>query len=311
VAVRAFGLEAGNTSRGHRFLAPQAAEIERPGRYLATLEKRSVLADPGSRMNRLLEQVETAARAAGGRVVSDPELGEIVNFMAEWPTAFAGSFERKHLDLPREVIVTALREHQRFFAVEDAAGRLLPAFVAVRGGDERGLVEVRKGNQDGLAARLGGARLYWEADPKQPPPGRGEAPSGVMWMEGLGTLREKASRLTALCDWLAARLAPAAAADARRAALLSKTDLLSEMIGSGKEYASLEGVMGAHYARRAGESEPVAAAIGEHYRPRGPADALPGSDAGAILSPAGKLAAIAGPFVAGPLPPARHAPPAR
>jgi len=302
VPVRAFGLEAGRETRGHRFLDPGAAGIERPASYLAALQKRSVLADARMRMGRLSEQIETAARAAGGRAVSDPELVEIVNFMTEWPTAFAGRFDRLHLDLPREVIVTALREHQRFFAVEDAQGALLPAFIAVRDGDERGLEQVRKGNQDVLAARLADARFYWDTDLKHPPAARIDALGGVVWMEGLGTLREKATRLETLCDLLAARLAPSAAAHARRAALLCKTDLLSEMIGSGKEYASLEGVMGAHYARRAGEPEPVAAAIAEHYRPRGPADALPATDAGAILALADKLDHVAGAFVAGKVP---------
>jgi glycyl-tRNA synthetase beta chain len=302
VPVRAFGLEAGRESRGHRFLAPGAVEIEHPERYLAALEKRSVLADSRARMARLSGQIESTARPAGGRVVPDPELVEIVNFMTEWPTAFSGTFDRRHLDLPREVIVTALREHQRFFAVEDAAGSLLPAFVAVRDGDERGLERVRKGNQDVLAARLADARFYWETDLRHPPAGQVEALSGVVWMEGLGTLREKAGRLEALCGWLSARIAPGAAADAKRAALLCKTDLLSEMIGSGKEYASLEGVMGAHYARRAGEPEAVAAAIAEHYRPRGPGDALPSTDAGVILSLADKLDHVAGAFVTGKVP---------
>ena len=121
-------------------------------------------------------------------------------------------------------------------------------------------------------------------------------------MEGLGSLREKAGRLSALAAWLAQRLAPGAAAAAERAALLCKTDLLSEMIGSGKEYASLEGVMGGHYARRAGEPEAVAAAIAEHYRPRGPADALPATDGGVLLALADKLDHVAGAFVAGKLP---------
>ncbi len=302
VPVRAFGLEAGRTSRGHRFLAPGAAEIESPRGYVRALQMHSVLADSLTRMARLSEQIESAARETGGRIVKDPELIEIVNFMVEWPTAFSGRFDRRHLDLPREVIVTALREHQRFFAVEDAAGSLLPAFVAVRDGDERGLDRVRKGNEAVLGARLEDARFYWETDLRHPPAGAVDALAGVVWMEGLGTLRDKAARLEALCEWLAQHLAPEAAMDARRAALLCKTDLLSEMIGSGKEYASLEGVMGAHYARRAGEPEAVAAAIAEHYRPRGSGDALPATQAGAILSLADKLDHIAGTFVAGKIP---------
>jgi glycyl-tRNA synthetase beta chain len=302
VAVRAFALEAGRESRGHRFLAPEPVEIAGPASYVEALEKRRVVADHRDRAARLGGQIEAAALEAGGRVVADEELAGIVNFMVEWPTAFSGRFEERYLDLPREVIVTALREHQRFFAVEDEAGRLLPAFVAVRDGDERGLDQVRKGNEDVLIARLQDARFYWQTDLKHPPAERVDALAAVVWIEGLGTLRDKAARLESLCDWLAARFAPGAAADARRAALLCKTDLLSEMIGSGKEYASLEGVMGGHYARRAGEPEAVAAAIAEHYRPRGPGDALPATEAGVVLALADKLDHVAGAFVAGKVP---------
>src|SRR5262249_251919 len=126
--------------------------------------------------------------------------------------------------------------------------------------------------------------------------------SGVVWMEGLGTLRDKAARLESLAGWLADRVAPEARAAATRAALLCKTDLLSEMIGSGKEYASLEGVMGGHYARRAHESDAVADAIAEHYRPRGAGDEPPFSAAGAVLALSDKLDHVAGAFVAGKSP---------
>ncbi len=291
--VRAFGLTAGRTSQGHRFLHPGPVEIPEASRYLATLEAAGVRADPVARQAALAERIEALAREAGGRVVSDPELLEINAYLIEWPGAFLGRFDVGYLDLPREVIVTALREHQRFFAIEDASGRLRPAFISARNGDERGLERVRKGNEDVLIARLEDARFYWETDLRQPPAARVEALAGVVWMEGLGSLRDKAARLESLTRFLAERLAPAAAADASRAALLCKTDLLSEMIGSGKEYASLEGVMGGHYARRAGEPEAVAAAIAEHYRPRGPGDALPAGEAGALLSLADKLDHVA------------------
>ena len=302
VPVRAFGVESARHSHGHRFTAREPVEIPAASRYLETLVGAGVIADPGARLKRLGEQIDKLARAAGGRPVPDDELLEINNFMLEWPSAFSGSFDQRYLDLPREVIVTALREHQRFFAVEDTEGRLLPSFIATRNGDSRGLERVRRGNQDVLVARLEDARFYWEMDLKHPPESRLEALAGVVWMEGLGSLRDKAARLESLGGWLAERLSPTHAAEVRRAALLCKTDLLSEMIGSGKEYASLEGVMGGHYARRAGESHAVATAIAEHYRPRGPADALPETDGGAILSLADKLDHVAGAFVAGKVP---------
>lgn len=302
VPVRAFQLEADRRSFGHRFLAPAAVKITGADAYVETMDSVSVIVDPAVRAARLEEQVARLAAAEAGRVVADPELIEINNFLVERPTAFTGRFDEKYLDLPREVIVTALREHQRFFAVEDAAGRLLPAFIAVRNGDDRGLDTVRKGNEDVLIARLEDARFYWETDLKQTPADRVDALAGVVWMEGLGSLREKTARLESLAAWLAAALAPEAADAAVRAARLCKTDLLSEMIGSGKEYTSLEGIMGGYYARRAGEPADVAAAIAEHYRPRGPADALPGSDAGMLLSLADKLDHVAGAFVAGKSP---------
>src|SRR5262249_7242441 len=159
----------------------------------------------------------------------DDELVDIVNYLVEWPTAVAGTFHERYLDLPREVIVTALREHQRFFAVETEAAKLKTSFLTVRNGDGVALATVRKGNEDVLVARLEDARFYWDADLKHNPSELVDKLSGVVWMEGLGTMRDKASRLEALAGWLAERLAPAAREAATRAALLCKTDLLSEM----------------------------------------------------------------------------------
>ncbi len=302
VDVRAFGLESAHHTFGHRFLHPGSVAVGEPGEYLEALRAARVIADPNERRRLVVEQVTAAAAERGGRVVADDELTDIVNHLIEWPTAITGSFHERYLDLPRAVIVTALREHQRFFAVEDASGKLLPHFLTVRNGDASGIATVRKGNEDVLVARLDDARFYWDTDVKHKPADLVEKLSGVVWMEGLGSLRDKAARLESLAGWLAERLAPAARSAATRAALLCKTDLLGEMIGSGKEYASLEGVMGGHYARRAGESEEVAAAIAEHYSPRGAGDEPPFSAAGALLSLADKLDHVAGAFVAGKSP---------
>lgn len=300
--VQAFGLTAGRASFGHRFLHPGAVEIPSPGGYLEALKKVFVIADPRARRAAIEEQVAKVAAKRGGRVVADEELVDINNFLVEWPTTLDGAFGAQYLDLPREVIVTALREHQRFHAVEKADGTLLPGFITVRNGDDKGLDLVRKGNEDVLVARLEDAKFYWETDLKHAPAEVVEKLTSVVWMEGLGSLREKATRLESLTGWLAERLAPDAKADAARAALLCKTDLLGEMIGSGKEYASLEGIMGGHYARRAGEPEAVAEAIAEHYRPRGAGDEPPATEAGLLLSLADKLDHVAGAFVAGKSP---------
>ncbi len=302
VPVKAFELEAGRTSPGHRFQSRGTVEIPSASQYLTALRAGFVLADHRSRGLMLREQIDRLAAEAGGRVVEDAELLEINNFLVESPTAFAGRFDAKYLALPREVIVTALREHQRTFAVEDADGKLLPVFIAARNGDEQGLDQVRKGNQDVLIARLEDARFYWETDRKHSPASQVKALASVVWMEKLGSLEDKAQRLVTLSGWLATQLAPQATEAVQRAALLCKTDLLSEMIGSGKEYASLEGIIGGYYARASGEPEAVAAAIAEHYRPRGPSDALPSTEAGALLSLADKLDHVAGAFVAGKIP---------
>lgn len=302
VPCEAAGITAGHRTSGHRFLHREPVEVGHADRYLEALEKASVFADHRARAILLGERVELAAKAVGGRPVADVELIEINNFMVEWPTAVAGRFERAYLDLPREVVVTALREHQRFFAVEDDQGQLLPAFVAVRNGDERGQDGVRRGYERVLKARLDDARFYWEADLKKSPAERVPDLAGIVWMESLGSMLEKTQRLESLVAWCAVQLAPDAAADAVRAAHLCKTDLLSEMIGSGKEYASLEGVMGGHYARRAGEPEAVCRAITEHYLPRAAGDPLPHTDAGMLLSLADKLDHVAGAFKAGKIP---------
>ena len=306
VPVRAFGLEAGRHSRGHRFLAPGPVEIADAARYLATLERASVIADHRSRRAQLERDATQAAKSVGGELRADEELLDINTFMVERPTAFAGSFDRRFNDLPNEVKITALREHQSFFAVcargssGDAA--LLDHFIAVRNGDDRNLAGIRAGNEAVLTARLEDAEFYWRTDLKKPPREQIVALTGVVWMEGLGSLRDKATRLETLAGWLAGRIAPNAAAAAQRAALLCKTDLLSEMIGSGKEYASLQGIIGGYYAERSGEPKDVAVAIAEHYRPRGPGDALPSSPAGSVLSLADKLDHVAGAFVAGKAP---------
>jgi glycyl-tRNA synthetase beta chain len=297
--VSAFGLEAGRTTFGHRFLHPDMLKVKEPTAYLDALRAARVVADPNERRRLVVEQVTAAAAERGGRVVADDELTDIVNYMVEWPTAVTGGFGERYLDLPREVIVTALREHQRFFAVERADGTLLPCFITVRNGDGKGLDTVRKGNEDVLVARLDDARFYWDTDLKHKPAELVEKLANVVWMEGLGSLRDKAARLESLAGWLGDRLDPSAREAAVRAALLCKTDLLGEMIGSGKEYASLEGIMGGHYARRAGESDAVATAISEHYLPRGAGDEPPFSSAGALLALADKLDHVAGAFVAG------------
>ena len=301
VDVRLAGLTAGRVSRGHRFLHPGEVAIARPTDYVGAMGKAGVIADPRLRQEGIVEQATALAAGAGGRLVADEELVDINNYLVETPTALLGRFDASYLDLPREVIVMALREHQRYFAVEDERGALLPVFVGVRNGDDKNLEGVIAGNRAVLKARLDDARFYWDTDLAKPPEARVPELAGIVWLEGMGSILDKTKRVQALAGRVAAKFG-ADPATVARAALLARTDLLSEMIGSGKEYASLEGVMGAYYAARHGEPAAVVAAIREHVLPRGAGDPLPASDAGAALSIADRADTVAGSFVAGKIP---------
>jgi glycyl-tRNA synthetase beta chain len=304
--VRAFGLEAGRESRGHRFLAPGPVMLKQAADYFGALETAHVLANHLVRRERLRTQLEQVARGLGGEVLPDEALLDINTFMVEWPTAFAGSYDARFHDLPNEVIISALREHQSFFTVQAPGSDgavLLDKFIAVRNGDERGLDVIRKGNEDVLAARLEDAEFYWQTDLRRPPADRVEDLKSVVWMEGMGSLFDKAKRLEFLTPGISARmLGDDYNMLAAQAGLLCKTDLLSEMIGSGKEYASLEGIIGGYYAQEAGLDAAVCLAIGEHYRPRGPSDALPVHAIGIALALADKLDHVSGAFVGGKIP---------
>ena len=295
------GVTSGRVSRGHRFLHPGTVSIGHPTGYVAALASAGVVADPRLRESVIVEQSAALAQQAGGVLVDDPELIAINNDLVEKPTALLGRFDSTFLDLPREVIVTALREHQRYFAVEDASGKLLPAFVGVRNGDDRNLAGIAEGNAAVLRARLEDARFYWDTDLKKAPGERIEELEGIVWLAEMGSMRAKAGRMQALGAWIARQWGvPVDVVE--RAALLAKTDLLSEMIGSGKEYASLEGVMGSYYAARHGEPADVVRAIRDHVLPKGAGDPLPSSAAGAALAVADRADSVAGAFLAGKIP---------
>jgi len=197
------GLAAGRASRGHRFLHPGSVPIAQPNGYVAALADAGVVADPRLRREVLLEQAEALAKGLGGRLVDDAELVDINNDLVERPQALFGRFDPHYLDLPREVIVTALREHQRYFAVEDDAGALLPAFVAVRNGYERNLEGIARGNAAVLRARLEDARFYWDTDLRKPPAERVDELSGIVWLADMGSMLDKALRLQRLGAWVA------------------------------------------------------------------------------------------------------------
>ena len=297
--VECFGVAAGSSSRGHRTIAPGPVSIERPERYEAALLDAGVVADPTERRRRIEAALVAAAGPLGGRAVDDPELLEEVTHLVEWPEAVVGSFDVKYLKLPRPVIVTAMRAHQRYFAVERPDGSLLENFVMIRSGRGEGADQVRRGTQVVLRARLEDARFYWENDLKGGFESKVETLKGMVWHERLGSIYDRTQRLGYLVEELARALAPQARAAAARAARLCKADLATEMVRSGKEFATLQGIIGAEYAAATGEPDAVVRAIREHYLPQGPSDPLPSTMEGTLVSLADRLEAVVGGLRAG------------
>jgi len=292
--LECFGVAAGTRSRGHRTITPGWVEIECPDRYEAALRDAGVVVDPAERRRLIGQELVKAAKPLGGRAVEDPNLLEEVTQLVEWPEAVVGSFDSKYLELPRPVVVTAMRAHQRYFAIERPDGSLLENFIMIRSGRGDGADQVRRGTQAVLRARLEDARFYWENDLKGGLESKVEQLKGIVWHEKLGSIYDRTQRLGFLVDDLARALAPQARAAATRAARLCKADLATEMVRSGKEFATLQGIIGAEYAAATGEPDAVVRAIREHYLPQGPSDPLPSTPEGTLLSLADRIEAIVG-----------------
>ncbi len=258
-----------------------------------------VVVDPAERRDSIRRQVEAAGRAKGGAAVVDEELLEHVTNLVEWPVAVCGGFEPEFLAVPAEVLVTAMRSHQKYFTVVDAAGGLLPWFITISNMQAADMGQIRAGNERVLRARLSDARFFWEEDLKIPLRGRVPGLGSVVYQEKLGTYLEKVERVKELARWLAREADGASEADAERAAFLGKADLVTGMVG---EFPELQGVMGRHYALHAGEKPAVAEALLEAYLPRFAGDALPQSALGAILSVADRMDTICGIFGIGMAP---------
>lgn len=298
VPVKIAGLQADRFTRGHRFLSEGPVALEEPSDYLEALEKAYVIADHNRRRTLIAEKAQAAAEQAGGQVRLDPDLLEEVNFMVEYPTALVGHFDARYLELPDDVIVTVMSAHQRYFAVENPDGTLLPLFVAIRNGDERGLDTVRRGNERVIEPRLADAEFYLAEDMRKPLADRVADLKRITYIEGLGSLYDKTLRLEILVRWLCGHVRQIEAEHeqcAVRAARLSKCDLTTTMIGDTK-LAKLQGRIGAEYARRSGEPEEVALAIAEQYRPQSAADMPPVTTPGRLVALADKVDHLAACF---------------
>ena len=295
----------GNTSRGHRTLAPQDFVIASPADYEAACEKAYIIVDPERRRAMICEQIVAVAQECGGTAEITPDLLEEVLYLVEYPTALSGAFEEKYLALPAETVITPMRDHQRYFPVKAADGSLLPVFITVRNGGKAHLDVVAHGNERVLRARLADAQFFFDEDRKKSLAEHREKLRTVVFQQGLGSMYEKTERLMELVTAIVEDLAPDAAAydamepDARRAAELSKADLVTGMV---TEFTELQGIMGREYALLDGEKPEVARAIDEQYMPRFAGDELPQSDLGFALSVADKVDNIVGTFSQGRIP---------
>ena len=297
--VRLLDTEAGANTRGHRFHAPGEIAIAAPADYAEALRSKGhVIASFVERRARIHEQVLACAQAWGGRAVLDDELLDEVTALVEWPVAVEGRFDERFLALPREVLISTLQEHQRYFAVENSAGILTNRFITISNIDSREPVRVREGNERVVRPRLSDAAFFQQQDRRQPLAAWREGLEKVTFQAKLGSIGDKVRRLVGL----ARTIAPQIAADpdlAERAANLCKCDLLSAMVG---EFPELQGTMGAYYAAADGENSRVAGAIREHYQPRGAGDALPADPVSAAVALADKLDTLAGIFGIGQKP---------
>jgi glycyl-tRNA synthetase beta chain len=311
VPLELFGIAAGKTTRGHRIIGNSAVAISKPGAYVETLRGAKVLG-AAEREQVIRKALDAATRTIpGARWREDKPLVATVVNLTEFPSAILGSFDPEFLDLPEEVLVTVMRDHQKYFAIEDANGKLLPHFLAVlnTAGDSEGLI--RHGNERVLRARFNDARFFWQTDQKQTLRQRVDLLRNVTFQKDLGSYYDKTMRVQRMASWLAETVKQSGMAVRpgviHKAALLSKTDLTTELV---KEFTELQGIVGGLYARvqqlddemRPDVQLAISRAIYDHYKPESMEDSAPATVEGAVLSIADKADSIAGMFALGLIP---------
>lgn len=293
-------VETGNQTAGHRFLG-EAAVIAEPEAYADTLKKQFVIADPAERRSMILAGLKELEQKNGWSVPVDESLLEEVNNLVEYPTALFGSFNEDFLALPEEVLITSMKEHQRYFPVKSTDGELLPHFITVRNGNDHAIEKVARGNEKVLRARLADADFFYKEDQKTPISDSLQKLGKIVYHEKIGTLSEKVARIRRITARLAelTNETDEVKSLADRAAEICKFDLVTQMV---YEFPELQGVMGEKYARQKGEREEVAKAINEHYMPRSADDSVPATKTGALVSIADKLDTITACFAVGIIP---------
>ena len=293
------GVASDRVIRGHRFMGEAELTLKHADEYEALLDNSGkVIVDYERRKAIIREQVEAVAAHENGVAAIDEALLEEVTSLVEWPVTLVGSFEEKFLDVPSEALIYTMKDHQKYFPVLDKEGNLLPRFIFVSNIVSRDPKQVVSGNEKVVRPRLADAEFFFETDKKKTLESRLESLSTVLFQKQLGTLKEKSERIADTAEAIALKI-NADAKHAKRAGLLSKTDLMTEMV---LECPDVQGIMGMYYARFDGEAEEVAVALNEQYLPRFAGDKLPESLVACAVSLADKLDSLVGIFGIGQAP---------
>ncbi len=298
VPATILGKEAGRVSYGHRFHAPALVEIKNADSYLSTLELSYVIADFAKRKAIIAENVAAQAKALNGVALMDDALLEEVASLVEWPVVLVGSFEERFLQVPAEPLISTMKDNQKYFPLVDNNGKLLNKFIFVANIDSKDPSQIIAGNEKVVRPRLSDAQFFFVTDAKTKLVDRLPALSTVLFQQKLGTLLEKSERIAKVAAFIAGKIG-ADVTHAERAGLLSKTDLMTNMVG---EFPEVQGVMGMHYARLDGEPEAVAVALNEQYKPRFAGDSLPSQLEACAVAIADKLDSLVGIFGIGQAP---------
>jgi glycyl-tRNA synthetase beta chain len=291
VPIEVLGLTSGRLTVGHRFHAPRPIAVKSPKTYESQLRRAKVIADFAKRRDIIRAGVKAVAAEAGGVALIEEALLDEVTALVEWPVPIAGRFEKRFLALPREVVIATVQDHQRYFPVEGADGRLTGDFVTVSNIQSRDPSKVREGNERVVRPRLSDAAFFWEQDRKVSLDALAERLSGVTFQSKLGSYADKTSRVKRLAVLIGQRIS--AGPEVGRAAELAKADLMSAMVG---EFPELQGTMGRYYAEAQGEPAEIALALGEQYKPRYAGDTLPATKIGQALALADKIDTLVGIF---------------
>lgn len=310
VPLHRFGLDSGRITYGHRFHAPEAIALSEPGDYEAALKKAKVWADLDSRRASIEHQIKEKAALLGGQARIEPDLLDEVTALVEWPVVIAGDMEERFMRLPPEVIVATVETNQRYFTLfaDEARTQLLPCFITIANIESKDVAQVISGNERVVRPRLTDALFFWDQDLKVPLQAHGEKLTQAMFQKDLGSIADKVARMRRIAAHIAAALpkpTPTLAADADRATLLAKSDLVTKVVF---EFPELQGLMGGYYAAQSGETETVARAIREHYLPTQQGTPIPSTTAGQLVSLADKLDSLAGIFAIGQKPTASKDP---